>query len=71
VSVREDAAEGSEILRLLATDLDGSAPNNDVVYRITSGAKDKFVVDPDTGKSAVFLNIWIQFFYKFAIFSWL
>jgi cadherin 23 len=52
--VREDAVEGSEILRLLATDLDGSAPNNDVVYRITSGAKDKFVVDPDTGKSAVF-----------------
>jgi cadherin 23 len=49
VSVREDTPEGSEILTLLATDLDGSSPNNDVVYRITSGAKDKFIVDPDTG----------------------
>ncbi len=49
VSVREDTPEGSEILTLVATDLDGSSPNNDVVYRITSGAKDKFIVDPETG----------------------
>jgi len=49
VSIREDSAEGSEILTLVASDLDGSSPNNDVVYRITSGAKDKFVVDPETG----------------------
>jgi hypothetical protein len=50
MSVREDAAEGSEIMRLVASDGDGSSPNNDVFYRITSGAKDKFVVDSDTGK---------------------
>jgi hypothetical protein len=50
MSVREDAAEGSEITKLVASDGDGSSPNNDVFYRITSGAKDKFVVDSDTGK---------------------
>jgi cadherin 23 len=50
MSVREDAAEGSEIMKLVASDGDGSSPNNDVFYRITSGAKDKFVVDSDTGK---------------------
>ena len=50
MSIREDAPEGSEILTLLASDLDGSSPNNEVVYRITSGAKDKFVVDPDSGE---------------------
>jgi hypothetical protein len=49
VSVREDAEEGFEFLTLVANDLDGSSPNNDVVYRVTSGAKDKFVVDPDSG----------------------
>ena len=49
MSVREDAAEGSEITKLVASDGDGSSPNNDVFYRITSGAKDKFVVDSDTG----------------------
>ena len=56
VSVREDTPEGSEILTLVATDLDGSSPNNDVVYRITSGAKDKFIVDPETGKSQICYN---------------
>ena len=56
VSVREDTPEGSDILSLFATDLDGSSPNNDLVYRITSGAKDKFVVDPETGKKLQIFN---------------
>ena len=47
--MREDTPEGSDILSLVANDLDGSSPNNDLLYRITSGAKDKFVVDPETG----------------------
>ena len=54
MSVREDAAEGSAVLSVSATDFDGSSPNNDVIYRITSGAKDKFVVDPETGDCLVY-----------------
>jgi hypothetical protein len=51
VEIREDTPEGSEILEVHATDLDGSSPNNDVIYRITSGARDKFTVNPETGDS--------------------
>jgi cadherin 23 len=50
VEIREDTPEGSEILEVHATDSDGSSPNNDVIYRITSGARDKFTVNPETGK---------------------
>lgn len=32
-----------------AYDLDGSSPNNRIVYRIQSGASDKFVIDSETG----------------------
>lgn len=32
-----------------ASDDDASAPNNEVVYRIQSGAGDKFVIDPTSG----------------------
>lgn len=37
------------IQQVRAYDEDGSAPNNAVVYRIQSGAEDKFVVDAITG----------------------
>ena len=53
VSLPEDATSGSEVLNVLAHDSDGSAPFNEIVYRITSGAKDKFVIEPDTGKILV------------------
>ena len=33
-----------------ATDNDGSAPNNDVFYLITSGGNDKFKIDSKTGE---------------------
>ena len=36
-----------------ATDADGTAPNNEIIYRIDSGARDKFRVDADTGKITV------------------
>ena len=50
VSVPEDAKSGSQILTVFAQDLDGTAPHNEIVYRITNaGAKDKFVIEPDTG----------------------
>lgn len=32
-----------------AFDLDGSSPNNHIVYRIQSGASDKFVIESETG----------------------
>lgn len=32
-----------------ASDEDASSPNNQVVYRIQSGAGDKFVIDPTSG----------------------
>ena len=32
-----------------ATDNDGTSPNNEVIYRIESGAKDKFRINAETG----------------------
>ena len=50
VSVPEDAKSGAQILTVTAKDMDGTAPHNEIVYRITNaGAKDKFVIEPDTG----------------------
>ncbi len=36
-----------------ASDGDASSPNNAVTYRLASGARDKFTVDPDTGVVSV------------------
>lgn len=36
-----------------ATDEDGSSPNNLIVYRIQSGASDKFVISSTSGKITV------------------
>lgn len=48
-SVPEDLAPGSSVLQVQAWDGDASSPNNDVIYRIQKGAKDKFVIDALTG----------------------
>ncbi|XP_055907178.1 cadherin-23 [Eupeodes corollae] len=48
-SIPEDLPSGSLVLEVKAQDLDGSSPNNNVVYRIQTGAEDKFIVNADTG----------------------
>uniref|UniRef100_A0A8D8D154 Cadherin-23 n=2 Tax=Culex pipiens TaxID=7175 RepID=A0A8D8D154_CULPI len=48
-SIPEDLPGGSSVLSLNAIDMDGSSPNNFIVYRIQSGASDKFVISPDKG----------------------
>jgi cadherin 23 len=53
VSLAEDSKSGAEVVAVRALDRDGSSPFNEVVYRITSGAKDKFVIEADTGKVLV------------------
>ncbi len=57
VTLPEDAPGGTEVLQVQAEDLDGSAPYNDIVYRITSGAKDKFVIVSDTGKVTTTIHL--------------
>ena len=53
VSIPEDIAGLSPVLQVNANDRDGSSPNNHIVYRIQSGAKDKFVINPETGMISV------------------
>lgn len=48
-SIPEDLAGGSSVLQVAAIDRDGSAPNNVIVYRIQSGAQDKFVINSESG----------------------
>ncbi|XP_039274949.1 cadherin-23, partial [Nilaparvata lugens] len=48
-TIPEDLSEGSSVLQVNAWDGDGSPPNNVVVYRIQSGAGDKFTMDVATG----------------------
>ncbi|XP_017844659.1 cadherin-23 [Drosophila busckii] len=48
-TVPEDLPGGSAILQLQASDRDGSAPNNVIVYRIQTGASDKFIINSETG----------------------
>uniref|UniRef100_A0A0K2V387 Putative LOC100748423 [Bombus impatiens] n=1 Tax=Lepeophtheirus salmonis TaxID=72036 RepID=A0A0K2V387_LEPSM len=49
VTVPEDIKGGTNIIQVKATDGDGTSPNNKLAYRISSGAKDKFVIDADSG----------------------
>lgn len=49
VSITEELEGGTSILTVKAEDLDGSAPNNAVFYRIINGASDKFVIGSDSG----------------------
>lgn len=51
--IPEDAPSGSSILQLVAFDRDGSAPNNQVIYRIQEGAQDKFIINSETGVISV------------------
>ena len=49
VTVPETVPPGSSIFQLIATDKDSSSPNNEIVYKIKKGPKDKFVINPETG----------------------
>lgn len=48
-TISEEIESGTPVLGVKAFDLDGSAPNNLVSYRIVSGASDKFVIGSDSG----------------------
>lgn len=52
-TVPEDLPGGSSVLQVTAIDRDGSAPNNVVVYRIQTGAGDKFIINSETGVISV------------------
>lgn len=52
-SVPEDLSPGSAVLQVSATDGDASSPNNEVIYRLHRGAKDKFIIDSETGVISV------------------
>lgn len=51
--VPEDLPGGSSVQQVTAIDRDGSAPNNVVVYRIQTGAGDKFIINSETGVISV------------------
>lgn len=53
IAIPENLPSGSFVLKVSAIDGDGSSPNNLVVYRIQSGAADKFVISADTGVISV------------------
>ncbi|XP_073991281.1 cadherin 88C isoform X3 [Rhodnius prolixus] len=48
-TITEDILGGTSIIRVIAHDSDGSKPNNEVAYRISDGAEDKFVIGAATG----------------------
>ncbi|KAH8330723.1 hypothetical protein KR067_006821 [Drosophila pandora] len=52
-AVPEDLPGSSSVLQVTAVDRDGSAPNNAVVYRIQTGASDKFIINSETGVISV------------------
>ncbi|XP_044252213.1 cadherin-23 [Drosophila takahashii] len=52
-TVPEDLPGGSSVLQVTAVDGDGSSPNNVVVYRIQTGASDKFIINSETGVISV------------------
>ncbi|XP_026823897.1 uncharacterized protein LOC105277425 isoform X1 [Ooceraea biroi] len=47
--IHEDLPGGTSVIQVKAWDKDLSSPNNKLVYRIQSGAGDKFVISPETG----------------------
>ena len=53
VSIPEDTPGLTPVLKVAATDGDGSSPNNQLVYRIQAGAKDKFVINTETGMISI------------------
>lgn len=48
-SIPEDLPGGTSVIQVNAVDRDGSSPNNKIVYRIQSGASDKFVINAESG----------------------
>nr|XP_036674405.1 cadherin-23-like [Drosophila suzukii]XP_036674406.1 cadherin-23-like [Drosophila suzukii]XP_036674407.1 cadherin-23-like [Drosophila suzukii] len=52
-TIPEDLPGGSSVLQVTAVDRDGSSPNNAVVYRIQTGASDKFIINSETGVISV------------------
>lgn len=58
VAIPETSAPGTPILQVRAMDLDGSPPNNVVLYRLEGpGALDKFTVDGETGWVRILCNL--------------
>ena len=53
VTIPEDTPGLTPVLQVSATDGDGSSPNNQLVYRIQAGAKDKFVINTETGMISI------------------
>lgn len=51
--IPEDTPPGTSVAQVFAEDLDGSAVNSKVVFRIQHGAQDKFVMDADSGVISV------------------
>ncbi|XP_067673633.1 cadherin-23-like isoform X2 [Haliotis asinina] len=49
ISVPENSTQGSVLLNVTATDMDIGSPNNEFIYRIETGAMDKFRIDFQTG----------------------
>ncbi|KAL8620285.1 hypothetical protein ACOMHN_042020 [Nucella lapillus] len=45
-----EGSQNTNILKVLATDKDGSAPNNEVFYLLAGGGQDKFKVDSSSGQ---------------------
>lgn len=52
-SIPEDIEPGTSVVQVKALDGDHSSSNSQVVYRIQSGAQDKFVIDANTGVISV------------------
>ncbi|KAL4239415.1 hypothetical protein ACF0H5_000230 [Mactra antiquata] len=48
--ITESAASGDQVIQVFATDGDRMEPNNQILYRIDSGAGDKFRIDFQTGE---------------------
>ncbi|XP_055876010.1 cadherin-23-like isoform X3 [Biomphalaria glabrata] len=48
-TIAENAQEGLAVITVVATDFDGTSPNNDFIYRIETGALDKFRINFQTG----------------------
>ena len=44
---------GTSVATVHALDNDGVAPNNEIIYRIDNGARDKFRIDAQTGEITV------------------
>ena len=49
----ENSQENTFVTQVFAADTDGTAPNNEIIYRIESGARDKFRIDGQTGRITV------------------